>query len=199
MLRLFSSLVRRLRDSSVRPTEIAIVWVPITEFVPGRFHFDEEVWTGEMNGEAAWTEGHIMCLGKLPPSATVAGVKDFAPILAKAERDGLVEILPVAVAQLGKPTVIFSDGHTIDVKFYSWVHVHWPAARWFGDEASKGLPSGTPPIVIREAGKLVALVMALRFQDGDLIRLLLSKVRTGPTRLSQEAEKSTNKKKARKL
>jgi hypothetical protein len=136
------------------------VWMPIAGFVPDWFSFAGKVWTGEMNGKPAWTEGHVMCIGTPPPNAIIEGTKDFSVPLQNSKRETLIEIFPVAVAELGlgKLVVIFSDGHIVDVKFYNWIHARFEPAHWFGDDASKK----SAPMSIFHAGKQVALLCGMR-------------------------------------
>lgn len=139
-------------------------WIPVARHVPGWFDFDGEVRTGEINGQPAWTDGSVMCLGSPPAFATVMGPKDFSRPLRNAERENLRELTPLAVAELGSYTVVvFSDGHAVQAKFYDLIHSLWPVARWFGDDESQNTEAR--PISIRQDGELVALVMAIKW-DG---------------------------------
>ena len=140
--------------------------VPIDEFIPGWFHKDPPipVWTGNIEGFPAWTDGHIMLIGKPPAACEVQGEKDLSMPLKSARRPTLERLKPVAIALIGSYTsVVFSIGCYAQVKYWNVVHHEIPDCEWFGDERSKTDPQA--PLVIRSFGKTVGLLCCLRGED----------------------------------
>lgn len=142
-------------------------WVPIKRYAAGWFGYSGDAWAGIFNGQPGWTDGNVMLIGLPPVNAFVKGQRDFSRPLTQANRPGLSEIRPVAVAELGTlVSVIFSDGHIFDAKYYNLIHGLWPEAKWFGDSNSRATPGY--PVNVTNKGRQVALVTALKPGDYEM-------------------------------
>jgi hypothetical protein len=166
-------------------------WSPIAEYSQTFWEWEtraraslDDFAVCTVNGEPAWTDGHILCLGQPPGPIrdTPIAMAHIERLLKETERE-VYELQPVAVAELENPTVIFASGHTIQAKFFNLVREQWPGVRFFGDDSGKriGPDTNTKPIIARirvsvdpselnasgpfveqRPQKLVALIMPLR-------------------------------------
>jgi hypothetical protein len=127
-----------------------------------------------------------MMLGDLPPQARQSQAISFEKPLRQADRKPLHSLTPIATAKLGADHfafVIFEDGHLVKIKYFDLIRERWPLAKWYGDDGSR--TNQGCPIVVRYAGELVALVMAVRpegyQEDVDAILLECSRAPRGAT------------------
>lgn len=138
---------------------------------------DQSWWVGDFNGSPAWSDGKVLMQGKLPLPPNVQDSKQMAfdktPTVLSAlaaSRTGLRTITPVAFARLGDyHCVVFSDGHVIQEKYFYLLREAWPEAEWFGDDDSR---DNHQPIVIRNEGSVVALLMAVRNHGNEAAAIL---------------------------
>jgi len=144
-----------------------IRWVLISEYSPMFWNWPDETYLRicELQGQKAWTEGHIVCLGEPPlqnePVDKRISLERIEPHFSRE----VYELHPLAVADLGGyATVIFDSGHLIQAKFFNLFREKWPSSKFFGCEQSKHkvIIGGTVlPILIRDGEKLVGAVMAV--------------------------------------
>jgi len=169
------------------------------------FRRDQEwtAFTGLLDGEPAWSDGHVLMLGDPPPSADTpqdAPLHMFDGPLEKAKRETLKPIEPLAVTTIGKyRVVVFSDGHIVDVRFWRLLNERWRHAIWLGDEYSHcELPTTLiSPMAIRDGEKLVAVVMAMKtdsYADINAVLAELQNANRSDSKQSTEAEKSADQK-----
>lgn len=121
-----------------------------------------------INGERAWTDGRILCLGTPPGPVrdTPIEVKHMDRLLKEAERE-MYELKPIAVVEMGseRPVILFESRHVIQAIFFNVVREKWPAVRFFASD------DHTKPIVARVRipvfghETLVALIMGMRTDD----------------------------------
>jgi hypothetical protein len=142
-------------------------WLPIEEYSQTWWTWPEfdSMWECELNGEKAWTNGHMLCLGKPPCYAGKTISLDH--IKHHFDRE-VYEIHPLAVADFGKASVVFDSGHLINVRYFDVIREKFPAVKWFGCDKAKGVQgSGTPPLLARDGGKLVGMVMCVRADEWE--------------------------------
>lgn len=146
--------------------------------------------TGKLDGEEAWSNGHVMYIGLAPANAPEEDSKeiDFSNAVQSADPGGMPEIFPAVVADAEtslfgelKPILCFSDGKTvISYDYYQSALERWPDARFFSD--------GTDPhhVRVESKGARVGLIARRRTVPQLALQVLQSanagrrKPRTNP-------------------
>lgn len=132
------------------------------------------VWTGTIDGFAAWTNGHFAVVGDLPSECESKPI-DFSKMLNDIPSE-LKELTPVAFERHSSEVtvVLFSDGESVlNLRFYEAAKLRWPDARFFCSDPpdKRGYHC---PIVVMSNGQRVAIIQRMRHeltaQERDQLR-----------------------------
>ena len=118
---------------------------------------DYGMYSGEMDGKPAWSNGHVMFPGVAPQPATPKPDGQFNYAINQSDPGGMPEVFPVAVTQerlSGRHVVWFSDHKTkLDHRYFRMALERFPDARFFSD--------GKHHVRVEQNGLRVGLICVL--------------------------------------